>query len=74
MNNTTNLTGTHFRYPPNYTPDIILATMIILAILAVIGALGNTMVIYYVSRKSMKLSSSLILTLAMSDGLYCVSR
>lgn len=65
-------------YPRNYTsyftPDNALALMIVQSVFVCIGAPGNAMVAYFISRKSMKLSDIMIFILALSDGLYCVAR
>lgn len=74
MNETVNSTASSFSHPPNYTPDTIMLSMIVSTIFVSIGAFGNALVIYYISRKRMKLSNTLILTLALSDGLYCIAR
>ena len=67
-------TGNTTNYTSHFTPENALALMVVQSIFVCIGAPGNAMVAYYISRKSMKLSDIMIFILAMSDGLYCIAR
>ena len=75
MNITVDSTNKNLNFSSNFAPDNALAFMIVQIIVVSVGAPGNAMVVYFVVRKKkVKLSDILILTLALSDGLYCIIR